>query len=390
MTDNLKQIPFIDLEAQQKRIRADIDTRMAKVLDHGKYIMGPEVYELEDRLSEYLGIKHTVTCSSGTDALLMILMANNIGPGDAVFVPPFTFMASAEVISFIGATPVFVDVDPNTCNMDPGSLEKAIEAVVTHSDSNYPVPRTETKLVPKCVIPVDLFGLPADYEKINTIAEKYNLFVLEDAAQSFGATCKNKKACTLGHAGATSFFPAKPLGCYGDGGAVFTEDDKLAEKLKSIRVHGKGGDKYDNIRIGINGRLDTIQAAVLLSKLDIFDQEVKNRNRIASSYSEKLKDHFEVQIIPEGCTSVWAQYSVRHPDKRQLMNHLNQNDIPTAVYYPKPLHTQTAFSYLGYKPEDFPNALELSKNIFSLPMHPYLEEEQIAIICNVLIDGLSD
>lgn len=388
MKTNSDKIPFIDLAAQQKQIRANIDKRIANVLDHGKYIMGPEIFELESRLCEYLGVKHSVTCSSGTDALLMILMANDIGPGDAVFAPPFTFMATAEVISFIGATPVFVDVDPNTFNIDPECLEKAIDAVVNRSASTYPVPESEKVLKPKCIIPVDLFGLPADYERINTIADKYNIFVFEDAAQSFGASYKDKKACTLAHAGATSFFPAKPLGCYGDGGAVFTDDGELAEKLKSIRVHGKGCDKYDNGRIGINGRLDTIQAAVLLEKLEIFDQEVENRNRVASLYAERLKDRVYLQSIPGNSTSVWAQYSVCHPDKRTLMKHLNQNNIPTAVYYPTPLHCQTAFSYLGYKPEDFPNAMALSESIFSLPMHPYLEEEQIDRICGTLIKGL--
>ena len=388
MKTNSEKIPFIDLAAQQKQIRANIDKRIANVLNHGKYIMGPEVFELESRLCEYLGVKHSVTCSSGTDALLMILMANNIGPGDAVFAPPFTFMATAEVRSFLGATPVFVDVDPNTCNIDPECLEKAIEAVVNRPASTYPVPESEKALKPRCIIPVDLFGSPAEYERINTIADKYNLFVLEDAAQSFGASYKNKKTCTLAHAGATSFFPAKPLGCYGDGGAVFTDDDELAEKLKSIRVHGKGDDKYDNVKIGINGRLDTIQAAILLAKLDIFDQEVENRNRVASLYAERLKDRVSLQSVSKNCTSVWAQYSVCHPDRHKLMKHLNQNNIPTAVYYPKPLHCQTAFSYLGYKPEDFPNALALSESIFSLPMHPYLMEEQIDRICGTLIEGL--
>lgn len=388
MSGNLEKLQFIDLSAQQKRIKAEVDKKIAGVLDHGKYIMGPEVFELEGRLSAYLGVKHTITCSSGTDALLMVLMANGIGPGDAVFAPPFTFMATAEVIAFTGATPVFIDVNPETFNIDPECLEMAIEAVINHSDSNYPIPKTGKELIPKCIIPVDLFGLPADYEKVNAIAAKYNLFVLEDAAQSFGAQYKEKKACTLAHAGTTSFFPAKPLGCYGDGGAIFTDDDLLAGKLKSIRVHGKGGDKYDNIRIGINGRLDTIQAAVLLAKLDIFDKEAEDRNRIAAAYNEKLFPHFQPQKIPDDYTSVWAQYSIRHPKKRQFMDHLKQKGIPTAVYYPTPLHCQTAYSYLGYNPEDFPNALSLSETIFSLPMHPYLEDKQIDRICNALMEGL--
>ena len=372
-------IQFIDLAAQQQRILLKIEKRIARVLAHGNYIMGPEVFELEEKFSDFLGVRHSISCSSGTDALLMVLMAINVGPGDAVFTSPFSFMATAEVISLLGATPVFVDVDPDTYNMDPASLERAIQQVMQNRSA---------PLTPRCVIPVDIFGLPADYDAINAIAGKFDLFVLEDAAQSFGATYGQKKACTLGHAAATSFFPAKPLGCYGDGGAVFTDDDDLAKRIESIRVHGKGKEKYDNIRIGINGRMDTIQAAILLEKLDIFENEIQERNRVASRYSALLGKEFKRQTIPPNSTSVWAQFSLQHPLKHQIMASLSKNNIPTAVYYPKPLHCQTAFSYLGYAPDDFPVSLNLSETIFSLPMHPYLEEEQIRHICDCVTDGV--
>jgi UDP-2-acetamido-2-deoxy-ribo-hexuluronate aminotransferase len=369
-------IQFTDLAEQQKRILPNLEKRISKVLAHGKYIMGPEVFELEGKLSDFLGIRHSISCSSGTDALLMVLMAMDVGPGDAVFTTPFSFMATAEVISLLGATPVFVDIDPDTYNMNPDCLEKAIEQVIQNKTG---------RLSPRCVIPVDIFGLAADYDAINRISGRYNLFVLEDAAQSFGAEYQHRKAGTLGHAAATSFFPAKPLGCYGDGGAIFTDDDDLAKKLESIRVHGKGTDKYDNVRIGINGRLDTLQAAILLEKLEIFEKEIKERNRVASLYSELLGSHFKLQTIPEDCTSVWAQFSVRHERSREMMATLNLNHIPTAVYYPKPLHCQTAFAYLGYQPDDFPVSKNLSESIFSLPMHPYLEEAQIRHICEILL-----
>jgi len=387
LNDTNFNIQFTDLAEQQKRILPNLEKRLSRVLAHGKYIMGPEVFELEEKLSEFLGVKHSISCSSGTDALLMVLMANGIHSGDAVFTTPFSFMATAEVISFLGATPVFVDVDPKTFNMDPICLEKAIKAVISGSFSDYPLPKDDGigRLLPKCIIPVDIFGLPAAYEQINSIADKYGLFVLEDAAQSFGAQYQKKKAGNLSHAAATSFFPAKPLGCYGDGGAVFTNDDRLAEKIRSIRVHGKGTDKYDNVRIGINGRLDTLQAAVLLEKLEIFEKEVENRNRVAALYSRLLGQYLELQTVPDDCTSVWAQYPVRHDMKKQIMESLNKKGIPTAVYYPKSLHCQTAFSYLGYLKDDFPISQILSERIFSLPMHPYLEKDQIHHICDTLL-----
>jgi len=377
---------FIDLATQQSRIKDTIDANIQAVLAHGKYIMGPEVSELEKRLSAYVGCRHAVGCASGTDALLMALMALEVGPGDAVFTTPFTFIATAEVIQLLGATPVFVDIDPATFNIDPEKLETAVQAVKTGDPTLHPLPQpiqapgATPSLTPKCIIPVDLFGLPADYDRIDAVARKHGLYVIEDAAQSFGASLNGKKACAFGHIAATSFFPAKPLGCYGDGGMCFTDDDKLAESLKSIRVHGKGSHKYDNARIGINGRLDTLQAAVLLAKFDIFPEEVELRQTAAQRYTRNLQHLSSVVCpqIPEGYRSVWAQYSLLagSEDKRTaLQNTLKENGIPTAVYYPKPLHLQTAFECLGYHVGDFPASEDASQRIFSLPMHPYLSEE---------------
>ncbi|SDT96799.1 DegT/DnrJ/EryC1/StrS family aminotransferase [Desulfobacula phenolica] len=385
------EMQFIDLAAQQKRILPQLQKRITDVLLHGNYIMGPEVIELEQKLSDFTGAKHVISCSSGTDALLMVLMARGIGKGDAVFTTPFSFMATAEVIAFLGATPVFVDIDPITFNMNPSSLTKAIEAVLSGDSNVYPLPSNDKKrsrLNPGAIIPVDIFGLPADYVKINSIAEKAGLPVLEDAAQSFGSEYNGKKACNLSDVAATSFFPAKPLGCYGDGGAVFTSDDGFAEVIKSIRVHGRGTEKYDNIRIGINGRLDTIQAAILLEKLKIFTEEIRNRKKVADLYSALLLNKVDIQTVPKGSTSVWAQYSIRSDARDVLRNALKKNNIPTAVYYPKPLHLQTAFASLGYKPGDFPVSEELSNKIFSLPMHPYLTYEQIHHIAGVITKAL--
>ncbi len=383
MAPSKLHIRFVDLDAQQKRILPAVNKRIASVLSHGQYIMGPEVLELEAQMEAYLGVHHALTCSSGTDALLMVLMAMGIGPGDAVFTTPFTFVATAEVISLLGATPVFVDVDPNTFNLDPACLERAVKTLVDGGD--YPLPEMkDQRLSPKCIIPVDLFGLPADYDRINKIAREYDLLVIADAAQSFGADFGSQKACKCAHAAATSFFPSKPLGCYGDGGAVFTNDDGLAEKITSIRVHGKGHEKYDNIRLGMNGRMDTIQAAVLLEKLEIFDEEVALRNRVAAMYQKSLAPAFKLQAIPGDRTSVWAQFSLIHDNREVLVNTLQGHKIPTAIYYPRPLHCQKVFSYLGYRPEDFPISVELSQNIFSLPMHPYLKEADIDFICNLI------
>ncbi len=382
---------FIDLAAQQRRIRQTIEKNILTVLDHGKYIMGPEITDLEERLAAYTGVRHAIGCSSGTDALLMALMAYEIGPGDAVLTTPFTFIATAEVIRLLGATPVFVDIDPVTFNIDPQRLRTAIEALKPGAAGNHPLPSNagEGKLTPRGIIPVDLFGLPADYDAILEVAREYGLFVIEDAAQSFGAEYQGRKACSLAPVGCTSFFPAKPLGCYGDGGAVFTDDEDLLEKMLSVRIHGQGHDKYNNIRIGINGRLDAIQAAVLLPKLDIFPEEVVLRQQAADRYGALLGGISDLTLpaVPENYTSVWAQYSVLAKDethRSDLLARLKAADIPTAIYYPKPLHMQTAFTGLGYQPGDFPVSEDCARRIFSLPMHPYLKEADQERIAEVL------
>ena len=387
---------FIDLAAQQKRIRKKIETNIAAVLDHGSYIMGPEVSKLEDRLAGYAGANHAVGCASGTDALLMALMACRVGPGDAVFTSPFTFIATAEVISLLGAVPVFVDIDPRTYNIDPVRLEIAVEAVKKNDASIHPTPRNcsvlspqSSALNPKAIIAVDLFGLPADYDRIDAVAAKNNLFVVEDAAQSFGGELNGKKAGAFGSIACTSFFPAKPLGCYGDGGMCFTNDDSLAETMRSVRIHGKGQDKYDNVRIGINGRLDTLQAAILLAKFDIFPEEIQLRQAVAARYTNMLQSIADVQppAIPSAYLSAWAQYSILAKNgghRAALQDRLKASDIPTAVYYPKPLHLQTAFSYLGYQSGDFPVSEDCAQRIFSIPMHPYLSEaDQQKIVATI-------
>ncbi len=377
---------FIDLPYQQDCIRPSLENRIFSVLRHGQYIMGPEVKELETKLGSYVGAKHAIGCASGTDALLMALMACGVGPGDAIFTSPFTFIATAEVITLLGATPVFVDIDPKTYNIDPAKLALAIEAVKANDPSSHPLPLNSvlstqhSALIPKGVIPVDLFGLPADYDAINAIAKDHGLFVIEDAAQSFGAEYKGKKACSLADIACTSFFPAKPLGCYGDGGMCFTDDDQLAQMMESIRVHGKGSDKYDNIRIGINGRLDTLQAAILLSKFAIFADELILRQEAAARYNRLLQEGAEVETpqTPAGYGSVWAQYSVLAKDgdhRSALQKRLQEGKIPTAIYYPKPLHRQKAFAFLGYGPGAFPVSEDAASRIFSLPMHPYLTEQ---------------
>jgi dTDP-4-amino-4,6-dideoxygalactose transaminase len=377
---------FIDLAAQQKRIRDRIEANIATILDHGRYIMGPEIQSLEEKLADFVGVKHASACASGTDALLLALMAYGIGPGDAIFTTPFTFIATGEVISLLGATPVFVDIDPQTFNLNPVKLEQAIQAVAEKSTDEHPLPRSETSLTARGIIAVDLFGLPADYDRINAIARRNDLFVIEDAAQSFGSDRNGKMAGSLADIGCTSFFPAKPLGCYGDGGMCFTNDKNLAEIMESLRVHGKGTHKYDNVRTGINGRMDTLQAAILLAKFDIFPEEIELRQAVAQRYSQLLNQHTEIQTpaIFEGMKSAWAQYSVLAKDeahRSQLQNRLKAADIPTAVYYPKPLHLQTAFRDLEYEEGDFPVSEDFSSRIFSLPMHPYLscdDQERIA------------
>ena len=380
---------FIDLAAQQERIRERIEANIAAVLDHGKYIMGPEIQSLEEKLAQYVGVKHAISCASGTDALLLALMACEIGPGDAIFTTPFTFIATAEVISLLGATPVFVDIDPQTFNLDPSKLEPAIQAILDNAANDPALPRSGISLVPRGIIAVDLFGLPADYDNLNAIAGQHGLFVLEDAAQSFGAGYKGKKACNLTQIGCTSFFPAKPLGCYGDGGMCFTDNENLYETIQSLRVHGKGTHKYDNIRIGINGRMDTLQAAVLLAKFDIFPEEIKLRQQVARRYTRLLNQQAEVQapMVPQEMTSAWAQYSVLAKDethRTRLQSRLKEAGIPTAIYYPRPLHLQTAFKSLGYAEGDFPISEDFSSRIFSLPMHPYLSNSDQEIIAEIL------
>lgn len=380
MFKKLKSIAFVDLSLQQQRILPQIEKNIQTVLKHGKYIMGPEVKELETKLAQFVQVRHAITCASGTDALLMVLMAYGIGPGDAVFTTPFTFIATAEVIKLLGATPVFVDIDSTTFNISVPKLEASIKEV---SQAGF--------LKPKAIIPADLFGLPCDYDLINHMASAYGLIVIEDAAQSFGAEYKGRMAGSLAHSGCTSFFPAKPLGCYGDGGAIFTDSDDIADKLKSIRVHGKGKDKYENIRLGINGRLDTLQAAILLPKLAIFSQELVSRQEVAKIYTELLLPLKDTLVLPEvfpRIKSSWAQYSLLAANKearKNIQDRLKEKGIPTAVYYPKPLHLQTVFAGLGYKKGNFPVSEDCSSRIFSLPMHPYLTKEEQLEICSFIL-----
>jgi dTDP-4-amino-4,6-dideoxygalactose transaminase len=355
-------IPFIDIAAQRKRLGKSIDDAVGRVLAHCQFIMGPEVRQLEADLSAFCGARHTISCSNGTDALVMALMATNVGPGDAVFCPSFTFCATAEAIVVVGASPVFVDVEEKTFNIDLASLERAIAEAK----------RAGLKL--KAIIPVDLFGQPADLDAIAAVAKREGMFVISDAAQSFGATYKGKRVGTQALLTTTSFFPAKPLGCYGDGGAIFTDDDKIAEILRSIRVHGQGADKYDNVRIGMTGRLDTIQAAVLIEKLKIFQDEIEARNRVASRYNAGLKD---VAIVPEvasGYGSVWAQYTIRVEKRDALAAVLQTRGVPTAIYYPKPLHRQEPYKRYPVAGNGLPVTDKLAAEVISLPMHPYLDE----------------
>jgi dTDP-4-amino-4,6-dideoxygalactose transaminase len=353
---------FIDLQAQYRHLKTRIDKRIQTVLDHGNYIMGPEVQELEEKLAEYVGVKHAITCANGTDALTLAMMVLDVKAGDAVFCPTFTFFATAEVISFANATPVFVDSDENTFNICPIDLEKRIQKTIA-----------EGKLVPKAIIAVDLFGLTASYPEIEKIANKYGLKLIEDAAQGFGGSINGKKAGSFGDIATTSFFPAKPLGCYGDGGAVFTNNDEYAELLKSYRVHGKGQDKYDNVRIGMNSRLDTIQAAILLEKLAEFPTELINRNKAAANYERELATSYKTPKVPEGYLSSWAQYTLVDENRDEVMASYKAQGIPTVVYYGKCMHQQTAFHGLGYQKGDFPVAEKLAKEVFSLPMHGYLQ-----------------
>jgi dTDP-4-amino-4,6-dideoxygalactose transaminase len=372
-------IPFIDLVAQRKRLGPAIDAAVSRVLTHCQFIMGPEVRAFEQELAAFCGAKHVVSCASGTDALVLALRGFGIGPGDAVICPSFTFCATAEVAVLVGATPVFVDVDAETFNIDVKSIPGAIEAA------------KKAGLTPKAIIPVDLFGLPADHAKIAAVAERENLFVLDDAAQGFGAVYNNRRLGTFGHATATSFFPAKPLGCYGDGGAVMTDDDNLAELMRSIRVHGQGSDRYDNVRIGLASRLDTVQAAVLSEKLKIFPEEIEARNVVARRYSQALGDVAIVPKVSEGLTSVWAQYTLRlAPGRRdQFAATLKAEGIPTAVYYPIPLHKQGAYKHYPASRSGLAVSERLAEEVISLPMHAYLDEATQARIIKAVRAALA-
>jgi dTDP-4-amino-4,6-dideoxygalactose transaminase len=360
---NPPPIPFIDVAAQRRRLGPAIDAAVAKVLNHCQFILGPEVRTFETELAAFCGARHVVTCASGTDALVLALRAMGVGPGDAVFCPSFTFCATAEVAALVGATPVFVDVDAATFNIDANGIAGAVATA------------REAGLRPKAIIPVDLFGLPADHGAVQAAAKAENLLVLDDAAQSFGATCNNRRLGTFGQATTTSFFPAKPLGCYGDGGAVTTDDDGFADALRSLRVHGQGSDKYDNIRIGLASRLDTIQAAILIEKLKIFPDEIDARNRIANRYSEGLGDVVVVPRVPAGYTSVWAQYTIRVAGGRRdaFAAALKADGVPTAIYYPIPLHRQQAYKHYPIGKGGVAVSDRLAAEVISLPMHAYLD-----------------
>lgn len=357
---------FIDLGAQQARIKPQIDARIQAVLAHGNYIMGPEVRELEAGLASFCGVKHALGCANGTDALQLALMALNVGPGDAVFCPTFTFASTAEVVPPTGATPVMVDVHEDSFNIDVDSLKRAI----VHAKS--------LGLKPAGIIPVDLFGLPADYDAIEAVAAEAGMWIIADSAQGFGGTYRGRTTGSIGTIATTSFFPAKPLGCYGDGGAIFTGDDELAALIQSYRVHGKGSHKYDNERIGINSRLDTLQAAILIEKLAIYADEIEARQVVARRYVDGIGDALITPQVANECQSVWAQYTVRikpGQDRAAIMSRLKDKGVPTVVYYPRPLHRQTAYQSYPIDPAGLPVAEGLAEAVFSLPMHPYLDEE---------------
>lgn len=374
---------FRDLKTQYEQHKFLINSAIQEVLDSANFIGGKKVEELEDQLAEYVGVKHCITCANGTDALSLVLMAWDVKEGDAIFVPDFTFFSTGEVVSFNGATPVFVDVDEVTFNLDPNKLKQSIEKV-----------KLEGKLKPKVVIPVDLFGLPANYEEIEIIAKQYDLLVLEDSAQGFGGSINGKMACSFGDAATTSFFPAKPLGCYGDGGAIFTNDDRTAELLRSYKVHGKGINKYDNVRIGVNSRLDTIQAAILQVKLKAFkEQELDGVNRAYELYNQRLNNIVITPYIPEGYYSSFAQYTIKLDSKEQrdlLQARLKENDIPSMIYYIKPMHRQQAFSDLEFEEDDFEVTNKLCDTVLSLPMHPYLKEDEIEEVCDVILNFINN
>lgn len=368
---------FIDLKAQYAKLKDKIDNNIKNVISNAHFISGPEVNELEEKLAKYVGRKYCVTCGNGTDALTIAMRVLDAKKGDAVFVPTFTFYSTSEVVSLEGATPIFVDVDERTFNIDAIKLEKAIEQVIE-----------EGKLNPKAIIPVDLFGQVANFPEILKIAEKYNLKVVEDGAQGFGGSINGKMACSFGDISTTSFFPAKPLGCYGDGGAIFTDDEEMYKEMLSLRVHGKGSFKYENVRVGYNSRLDTIQAAILLPKLQAFEEyELANRNKVAKQYTEELKDIVKTPIVPEGYISSWAQYTLILESKEErdfVQAKLKEEEIPTMIYYPIPLHKQKVYQGYNFNLEDLKVSEKLCDCVLSIPMHPYMEKEQITKICDSL------
>ncbi len=373
---------FRDLKAQYQALKAEIDEAVNQVITDSNFISGRQVAELEQSLADYVGVKHCITCANGTDALTLALMAWGIKAGDAVFVPDFTFFSSGEVVSFEGALPVFVDVDKDTFNMSPESLEQAIQRTLS-----------ERKAVPRAIVAVDLFGQPADYDRLRAIADRYGLKILEDGAQGFGGELHGKKACSFGDISTTSFFPAKPLGCYGDGGAVFTDDDAAADYLRSARIHGKGECKYDNVRIGMNSRLDTIQAAVLQVKLKAFEQyELENVNAAAQEYTKLLKDVVKTPVVPEGYYSSWAQYTVQLADREAregLQAYLKEKGIPSMVYYPKPMHRQKAFENVESEEKHFANTTELCDRVLALPIHPYMSRDDIGQVVDHIREYLN-
>lgn len=373
---------FRDLKAQYQALKAEIDEAVNQVITDSNFISGRQVAELEQSLADYVGVKHCITCANGTDALTLALMAWGIKAGDAVFVPDFTFFSSGEVVSFEGALPVFVDVDKDTFNMSPESLERAIQRTLS-----------ERKAVPRAIVAVDLFGQPADYDRLRAIADRYGLKILEDGAQGFGGELHGKKACSFGDISTTSFFPAKPLGCYGDGGAVFTDDDAAADYLRSARIHGKGECKYDNVRIGMNSRLDTIQAAVLQVKLKAFEQyELENVNAAAQEYTKLLKDVVKTPVVPEGYYSSWAQYTIQLEDREAregLQAYLKEKGIPSMVYYPKPMHRQKAFENVESEEKHFANTTELCDRVLALPIHPYMSRDDIGQVVDHIREYLN-
>jgi len=374
-------LQFRDLKTQYLKYKREIDSAIEEVLSGARFIGGKEVDELEKKLAEYVGVKHCISCANGTEAMTLVAMAWGIKEGDAVFVPDFTFFATGEIVSFRGATPVFVDVEWETFNIDPVKLEQTIQETLA-----------EGRLTPRAIIPVDLFGLPANYREIEKIAKEYNLLVLEDGAQGFGGRINGKKACSFGNAATTSFFPAKPLGCYGDGGAIFTNDDHLAELIESLKVHGKGSNKYDNVRIGVNSRLDNIQAAILNVKLEAFvNHELEDVNRIYHLYNERLGDIVETPVIPDRYYSSFAQYTIKLKSRAErdgLKAKLGEEGIPSMIYYVKPMHRQDAFADLKYDDRSFPVTNRLCDTVLSLPMHPYLSEKDVEQVCSVIREYL--